>query len=423
MNQHILPHYFNDSSGVSRKASDMIGVLDLGSSKLACLIAEFQADSTGPDLLRVRGFGHHVSHGIRAGQIVDMDAAEGAIRKVVHAAERMAGVKLSTIILGSPPAGLSSGLYTGEVALNGHPIGDEHVNQCIFLAQQRHHFSDGRIIHVLPTIYAIDDDKYIENPLGMYGDRLCVTVHVISVPNKLVRNLCACLERCHLEAERFIAAPYASALAVLTEEEMLLGAFHIDMGASMSSFSIYHRHTPIFNGMVPIGGGHITRDIAHGLGVSIETAEKMKTMHGSALSGGHEHFRFPSRDGTLCEYSCSQLREIIYPRLEETFHTIDQVLTGSGYKDYGGAHAVLTGGAAELPGSCEVAHHVFGKSVRIARPPLLDEMPSVLSGGGFSVARGILHYMAYNHNDRFYAPSLSLDWRSRVGHWLRRFLP
>ena len=424
MNHPIQAHHFSRPDFVSRRRrlGDVFGVLDLGSSKLACFIVECQGDEANLDNFRIKGFGHHVSQGIRAGQIIDMEAAEKSIRAAVYTAERMAGERLTTIILGVPPVGVQSIMYHAEIPLHGHPVNGDHLHYCMTMACRQHPFEGGEIIHAMPAMYALDDNKYISNPRGMFGDRLKVIVHVISIPHMMIRNLRACLERCHLEDERLVATTYASALATLDDEEMELGAFHIDMGASMSSYSIYHRHAPIHIGMVAIGGVHITHDIAHGLGVSIETAEKMKTMHGSTLAGEYTQFHFPASDGALCEYSFAQLREIIYPRLEETFQHIDAQLTQSGFKQYSGAHAVLTGGAAELSGACELAQHVFGKQVRKAQPRLFVDMPSIACGGGFSASRGLIHYMARMHNDAAYEQDSLSAWRMRMGNWFRRFV-
>ena len=226
---------------VAAGRSGTIAALDVGSSKISCFIARIEAGrvANGHTPVRVIGIGHQVSRGIRAGAVVDMDAAEEAIRVAVDAAERMAGVTIRDVIVGvsggepkSQTVGVKASVAAGE-------IGDNDLGRLIGHAQSNFQ-PDGRdVLHAIPTNYSVDDSRGVRDPRGMFGERVGVEVHMVSGLRGPLRNLELCIERCHLSVAGIAVSPYASGLACLVEDEMDLGVAVIDMGGGTTSLGIF----------------------------------------------------------------------------------------------------------------------------------------------------------------------------------------
>ncbi|MDP6804885.1 MAG: cell division protein FtsA, partial [Rhodospirillales bacterium] len=204
-----------------------VAALDVGSAKICCFIAR-------PDdgaHLRIVGIGHHAARGVRSGTIVDMDAAEIAIRATVEAAEQMAGENIRNVVVNISGGKPESRLIAYEVSIAGHEIGDADVRRIVDPDRTRADLPDERqVIHALPVGYTIDGSKGVRDPRGMYGERLGVNLHIVSAAAGAIRNLETCISRCHLAIEQRVVSPYASALACLVDDEKQLGVTLIDMG-------------------------------------------------------------------------------------------------------------------------------------------------------------------------------------------------
>ena len=261
-----------------------IAVLDVGTSKTSCFIARVQDDAPP----RVVGVGHHASRGVRAGAIVDMEAAESCIRKVVHDAEKMAGETVTGVIANLSAGRPQSRSFAVEVPIIGRPVSEIDLRRAVDQARHVARPDDCELIHSLPVGYSIDGDNGIRDPRGMYGARLGVNMHMITAAGGAVRNLRTCIERAHLDMESVVVGAYASGLACLVEDEMNLGATVIDMGAGTTTVAIFHEGQVIITDGVPVGGGHVTNDIARGLSTPVVHAERMKTLFGSAIASSED---------------------------------------------------------------------------------------------------------------------------------------
>ena len=239
-----------------------VAALDIGTNKVACLIAETADDNQPNRMMRVTGFGHQVSEGLQAGQITDMRAAEDSLRAAVDAAERMAGVEVRGIIIGVSANRISSQVCEANVPLNGQAVTDDHMVLALRHACEKFWSEDHEILHAIPVAYYVDDSAVISDPRGMYGQALKVTLHLISAPVGPIRNLLACVEQCHLVCDKLVVTPYASALSTLMQDEIDLGTLHLDMGGGTTSFTIFYEGAPVHTGVVPVGAGLFIAKVA-----------------------------------------------------------------------------------------------------------------------------------------------------------------
>ena len=349
----------------------LIAALDIGSSKICCLIAKVEESGRAA----VVGIGHQLSRGVKSGAIIDMDEAEMAVLTAVHAAEKMSAETIDEVVVnlsGGYPASQTVGV---EVAIAGHEVGDSDLRRVLEHGRGIDVGPDRQVIHSIPVGYTIDGNRGIRDPRGMYGDRLGVSMHIVTAAAGAARNIATCVNRCHLEVSALVVSPYASGLATLVEDEKDLGVTVIDMGGGTTSIAVFFDGQVVFTDSVAIGGNHVTSDIARGLSTPLAHAERMKTLYGSALtspSDERELINVPQigedGSGTSNQVAKSILVGIIQPRLEETFELVRARLEASGFDKLAGRRVVLTGGAAQLTGARELAQLVLDKQVRMGRP-------------------------------------------------------
>jgi cell division protein FtsA len=257
------------------------------------------------------------------------------------------------------------------------------------------------IIHCFPVEYRLDGARGIRDPLNMYGNTLGADLNIITADAARLKNLANCVNRCHLNIAEFVASQHASAYGCLEQDEMELGTTIIDMGGSETSFALFSNGRNIFSGSIPIGGGHVTSDIAQGLTTSIASAERIKVLQGSAIAAPKDAqvmIEIPQigeeQEGDEPNVvPRSTLIAIIRPRLEEIFEMVQQRIKASGMEGRAGRHTVITGGASQMVATRDLAARVMNKQVRIARPRLLPGLADSVSGAPFSCAIGMLHFV------------------------------
>jgi len=373
----------------------LVAALDVGSSKICCLIAQAHNDGA----IRIVGVGHHASDGIKGAAIVDMGAAQNAILTAVSAAEDMAGERIREVILSVAGGDLSSQSFNAECSVAGREITETDIRRVLARAGNVEQPADREMLHCLPVGYSIDDTRGIRDPRGMFAERLAVNMHLVTARAVTLRNLATCIERCHLDIESAVAAPYASGLACLVEDEIDLGVTIVDMGGGTTSIAVFYDGALIFTDSIPVGGQHVTSDIARGLSTPLTQAERMKTLYGSAIvspSDEHEVIDVP----LIGEESTAQpnhvprslLNGIIRPRIEETFEIVRARLDQAGIARTAGRRLVLTGGGSLLAGAPELAGLVLEKKVRVGRPMRISGLAEATSGPAFSVAAGLLRF-------------------------------
>ena len=246
----------------------LIAALDIGSSKICCLIGKIEENGRAA----VVGIGHQLSRGVKSGAIIDMDEAEMAILTAVHAAEKMSAETITEVVVnlsGGYPASQTVGV---EVAIAGHEVGDSDLRRVLEHGRGIDVGPDRQVIHSIPVGYTIDGNRGIRDPRGMYGDRLGVSMHIVTAAAGAARNIATCVNRCHLEVSARVVSPYASGLATLVEDEKDLGVTVIDMGGGTTSIAVFFDWQVVFTDSVAIGGNHVTSDIARGLSTPLAHA-------------------------------------------------------------------------------------------------------------------------------------------------------
>ena len=386
----------------------VIAALDIGSTKIACFIARIRDDNGNIDLI---GIGHQASQGIKSGTVVDLDSAEAAIRQAVHAAENMAadvtkGYPLREVIVNVPATHSQSRLMNMGVQILGSAVTENDIRRALAKAQDQIVGHDVELIHTIPTAYRIDGHDGIKEPRGLYGQHLDVDVHMVMGNVAPLRNMASCIQSSHLDITALCSSPYAAGLACLVEDEMDMGCTVVDMGGGTTSIAVFYGRELIFTDAIPVGGQHVTNDIARGLTTSVHAAERMKTLYGSAIATatddkdlidvpplGEEDSLNPNH------IPRSYLVSIIAPRIEETLELVRARLIDSGLGQIAGRRVVLTGGASQIPGLRELSQKYLEKQVRLGRPIRLQGLPDAVSGPAFSATAGLLHYVTERFNE------------------------
>ncbi len=405
----------------------LITALDVGTTKVCCIIAGAGNDG----LAHVIGVGHQAANGMRGGTIVDMGAAEASIRASVEAAEQMAGETIRKVVVNVSGGAPESRLIACEVSIAGHKIGDADLRRILEAAgQSAGHQQDRETIHAIPVGYSIDGNRGVNDPRGMFGDRLGVNMHVVTAASSVTRNLATCVARCHLDIAAQVVSPYASALSCLVEDEKQLGVTLIDMGGGTTSIAVFFDAELVHTDCIPIGGAHVTNDIARGLSAPLAHSERIKTLYGSAApspSDDREVIKVPligeDDDAEINQVPRSMLVGIIRPRLEETFEIVRARLEEAGFDKAAGRRVVLTGAASQMTGARELAAMILDKQVRSGRPRPIDGLAEAMSGPAFATCTGLLRFAVNNPAgapNHAYRPIEEPTGRlGRIGQWIR----
>jgi len=423
---------------VSPRRSAVIAGLDIGTSKIACLIARLEPQAPQEALrrrshgARVLGFSHTAASGMKAGTVVDLVEAEEMVRQAIDTAESMAGVQIESVVASLSGGRLGSERFTAGIELTNGVVTDNEIAR-VLAAASRHSVRDGRaVLHSLPIGYALDAASGIREPRGMLGHHFGVDMHMVTVDVATVRNLMLTVERCHLGVEAMVASPYVAGLAALADDEADLGAACIDLGAGTTTIAVFSGGRFVHADSFALGGAHVTMDLARGLNTRIADAERIKAIYGSVLAGGSDErdmITVPSVGDDEREppqfASRAQLVRIIRPRVEEILEMVRDRLKASPFAAEPRARVVLTGGASQLSGIGELASRILRRPVRIGRPLGVAGLPEAAKGPAFAVAAGLLVYPQEAHLEHF-EPRRTRQlmtgtggYMARVGQWLR----
>lgn len=387
----------------SSRRSGVVTVLDIGSSKVCCIVAQLKPRDESPVLrgrthqIRTVGIGHQKSQGVKSGVVVDLDRAEHAVRLAVDAAERMAGLTVDSLIVNLSAGRLKSQTFSATINLGGHEAGASDIKRVLAAGSKQALKAEREVVHSLPVTFSLDGERGIRDPRGMVGDALGVDMHVLTGDSAPLRNLELCINRAHLSVERMVATPYASGLAALVDDELEMGAACIDMGGGTTTISVFADGKFVHGDAIPVGGNHVTLDMAKGLSTRLDHAERLKVMHGSALPGSADDRDIVSvqpiggDEGDVpIQVPRSVMTRIIRARVEETLEILRDRLAKSGFGHVVGKRVVLTGGASQLAGLPEAARRILGRNVRIGRPLGVAGLPEAAKGPAFSTAVGLL---------------------------------
>ena len=403
----------------------LIAALDIGTTKIACLIARVK-DSGG---IEVVGIGHQLSMGIRSGIITDVSEAETSIVAAVHAAEQMVGETIEEVMVSIAGSSTKTRNVSVELDVLAEGVSDHDIADLIHEGCQSVEVAGQEIIHCFPTHYALDGTRNIRDPRGMIGRVLGSELQIVTAKSSALKNLSNCLARCHLNISEFVLSPHASALSVLEPDEMDLGVTVIDMGGGMTSFSVFAGGKNVYSDAIMIGGNHVTSDIAQGLSTTLSHAERLKTLHGSAVNSAKDaevmidvpQLGEREDEDEPTQMPRSMLIGVVRPRMEEIFELIRDKIESSGMEKLAGRRCVITGGASQMLGVGDLAGRMLAKQVRKGKPLAMPGLAEAASGPAFSTVIGMLQYAAkrpWEEEILMHEP-MHAGMISRVTQWFR----
>jgi len=419
----------------------VVAVLDVGTSKIACLILRFDGPDSlrdgdgvgalaGQTAFRVIGVATTRSRGVRFGEIDAMPETERAIRTAVRGAQQMAGVRVDHAIACFSGAHPRSYGLAGEVEVHDRAVTETDIARAL-AACDLPDFGQGReVLHAQPVNFALDHRTGLGDPRGQVGNRLACDMHLLTVDHAPVQHLLDAIHRCDLELAGLASSAYAAGVAALVEDEQELGAACIDMGGGSTGLSVFIRKHMIYADAVRLGGEHVTQDIAKGLQVPRDVAERIKTLHGGVHATGVDDRERIALGGDSGDWekdrqtvSRSELIGIIRPRVEEILEEVRIRLDAAGWDSLPSQQIVLTGGASQIPGLDVLAPKILGQRVRLGRPLRVQGLPQAASSAAFSAAVG-LSLFAANPQDEwwdFEIPAERYPARSlrRAMRWLK----
>jgi cell division protein FtsA len=385
----------------------IVSGIDVGTSKITTLVASVPEEGDA----RVIGVSTVTSRGIRKGQVVNIEEATVAISQSLEAAERMAGAQVGRAFLSVGGAHIASQNSHGVVAVSepDKEISESDINRVIEAAKAVSLPSSREILHVLPRGYVVDSQEGVVDPVGMTGVRLEVDTHLVTGGATAIRNLRKCVEELGVEVEGMVFGGLASAIATITDTEKELGVVLIDIGGGTTDVAIFVEGALSYSSVIPIGAINITKDLAAGLRVSLESAEKIKLLLGTVPRvpavaeeeikkhekgdeldvsglGLPEELRLLSRK-TLVE-------GIIKPRLNEIFTMVGLEIKRSGFGGMTPSGIVLTGGGALTVGAVESARRNLAMPVHIGEPKKITGLVDEIMTPAYATGVGLLLYGA-----------------------------
>ena len=393
----------------------VVAILDVGSSKIACLVLRFDgsdvlgdgvAAMAGQAGFRVIGAATTRSRGVRFGEVETMAETERAIRTVVQAAQKMAQVRVDHAIVSFAGANPRSYGLTGAVELNGREVTEPDVAGVLGACEVPPIGGHRTVLHAQPVNFALDHRSGLADPRGQVGNELTVDMHLLAVDRAVVQNILHCVKRCDLELAGLASSAYSAGYAALVEDEQKLGAACIDLGAGTSGLSIFLRGHMIYADTVRLGGDHVTQDISRGLGIPLALAERIKTLHGGLTATGRDDrdmieltAETGDWDHDRREISRSELIGIMRPRVEEILEEVRARLDAAGFDDLPSQKIVLTGGASQVPGLTGLAARILGHQIRLGRPMRVQGLPHAATGAAFSAAVGLCLFAAHPQDE------------------------
>jgi cell division protein FtsA len=370
--------------------------IDVGTTKVCALIADSEDAERGT--LRILGVGLEPSQGMRKGVVVDVEQASRSIAAAMDKAQRSAGYEIGAAFVSLAGAHVASVNSRGVVGIGGgsHGISQDDVDRALDAAQAIAIPHGREVLHVIPRGFVVDGQEGIRQPLGMHGFRLEVEAHIITASTASVQNLTKCVESAGVDVEAYVLNPLASAEVVLTDTEKEMGVVVCDIGGGTTDLAIYIDGNVWHTSVLAVGGNHLTADIAHGLRLPADIAEKVKIEHGSAVAQEvpmTDTFTVqPFGEDSPLQVTRFDLATIIEARIEEVFSLILQEIKRTGYDGLLPAGVVLTGGTSQLPGIRKVASSVLNLPCRVAGPQNLYGMVDKLVGPAYSTSVGLLHW-------------------------------
>ena len=420
MGVFVLQHSFGKAT--------TIAALDIGSSKVCCIIAKVSKDKR----IKVVGYGYNASRGIKNGVVTDIGQATIAVGNAVQDAEQMANEPIDKVIVSIGSEKIRSLLKTASITLNkNRPISDSDLEKVYVKGTAKVNVGEYSLIHCIHNSYRLDGGELLKDPRNLFAEELSINILLGLVPEHICKNINTVIENAHLDISGRVFDSYASGLACLVDDEKEMGATVIDMGGGTTSITSFKNGYPIYFAAIPVGGNNVTNDIAYGLTTSFSHAERLKTLHGCAFLTSQDSIDtinvYPvgeEDDSCIKQIPRSELISIITPRIEETFEMVNRKLYEAGLAHDSSHRVVLTGGASQLPGVVDIAAMVLDKQVRPGKPKNILNLPDNLYAPSFATCVGMLLF-AVNFSERRPKKIISKpisagnSWSDNLAMWLK----
>lgn len=372
-----------------------IAALDIGSSKVCCVIAKF---NNRDKKIGIVGYGYNSSKGIKNGNITDINQATISVCNAIENAEQMANERIDRVIVNVSGDKIKSLIKNSIIQINkNRPVSENDVNKVIEKGLNKINIENNELVHCLPTSYRLNNGDELKDPVNIFGETLSVDILLGLVPEIDVKNITTVVENSHLEIAEKAFSSYASALSCMVNDEKEIGATIVDIGGGVTNIATFRNGFPVFFSSIGVGGSNITNDIAWGLTTSFTHAERLKTLHGCAFLTSKDKDEvlniYPvgeEDDSSIRQIPKADLISIISPRVEEIFELVNESLDKNGLRGVASHRVILTGGTSELPGIREVAQMVLDKQVRLGKPRNIISIPDSLNSPAFSTTIGLL---------------------------------
>ena len=394
----------------------VVAILDVGSSKIACLVLRFDGTErigddgvgslAGQSGFRVIGAATTRSRGVRFGEIAAMGETERAIRTAVQAAQKMAGIRVDHVIVSFAGAEPRSYGLAGQVEVENTMVSEQDVARVLSACDVPDFGSGREVLHAQPVNFALDHRSGLNDPRGQIGQSLATDMHMLTVNAQAIQNIAHCVKRCDLELAGLASSAYASGISALVEDEQELDSACIDMGGGTTGVSIFMKKHMIYADAVQMGGNHVTSDISMGLQIPMAMAERIKTFYGGVVATGMDDREMIEISGDTGDWhhdrrqvSRAELIGIMRPRVEEILEEVRTCLDAAGFDHMPSQQIVLTGAASQIPGLDGLASRILGSQVRLGRPMRVHGLPQAATGPGFASAVGMCLFAAHPQDE------------------------
>lgn len=375
---------------MSKEYKDLIVGLDIGTSKVTCMVAEARPDGR----VDVVGFGTQPMSGLKRGVVVNIEATVDAISRVIQEVEVMADCKIRDVYTGIAGSHIKSFNSNGMVAIKDKEVSPLDVERVIEVARAMPIPAEQQILHILTQEFIIDGQGGVREPIGMSGVKLEVKVHIVTGAVSAAQNVVKCVRRCGLEVMDLILQPLASSYAVLTEDEKELGVCLVDIGGGTTDIAVFTQGAIRHTAVLPVAGDQITNDIAMALRTPTSEAEEIKIRHGvamHAMADPEQMIQVPGvGDRAPRALSRQRLADVIEPRVSEMFELVQAELRRSGYEELLSSGVVLTGGSSVMRGMVELAEEVFHLPARVGAPQYDGSLADVVCQPYYATAMGLV---------------------------------
>jgi len=384
--------------------------IDIGSTKICAVIAKIDDDNS----IAITGAGIAKAQGLKRGSITNIELASRSIKTAVEDAKRVSGCDVTSAIVSISSAYTKSLNSNGIVNIQTKEVSLKEIERVMHTSLYNANIpSEYEVLHALPYNFKLDDQDFIEDPLGMNASRLEVETHIITTQKSNLNNLKKAVNGAGIEVDNILLNSYASSIAILNEDEKELGVAVIDMGGNTSNIAIHSGNSIRYNEFLGVGSNHVTSDLSMALHTPLNVADNVKLTYGSLLTPSNDLIELPviGDESSTHEVSLDVVHNVIFARVEETLMILSQFIDKSGLKDQMGAGVILTGGFSKMEGIRDLAIATFGSMpVRLAKPIEMDGLFDNLRDPEYSSVIGLIMYAATS-----YTP-YEIDVNKRVRH-------